>query len=218
MEENAIETPAPAESEAPTMEDLTVAGEDLPQGGTQNIEQTVTQALDNFSISNINNWINENIDESEASRLTSFCTSVLRQSIMSIPSVLSDLMLDFVEKKTDKLILKWIIFTTCITIFYVVVGVLAGIDYTQFIISIGVASLVIFWNSIRYARTRTRTVTTSPEVTEESVNANMEVLTQEQEEQPQEEEISFDFSTPAVLTSGEYVDDDFYVEEDEEVI
>lgn len=217
MEENAIETPAPAESEAPTMEDLTVAGEDLPQGGTQNIEQTVTQALDNFSVSNINNWINENIDESEASRLTSFCTSVLRQSIMSIPSVLSDLMLDFVEKRTDKLILKWIIFTTCITIFYVVVGVLAGIDYTQFIISIGVASLVIFWNSIRYARTRTRTVT--PEVTEESVNANMEVLTQEQEQpQQQEEEISFDFSTPAVLTSGEYVDDDFYVEEDEEVI
>lgn len=215
MEENAIETPAPAESEAPTMEDLTVAGEDLPQGGTQNIEQTVTQALDNFSVSNINNWINENIDESEASRLTSFCTSVLRQSIMSIPSVLSDLMLDFVEKKTDKLILKWIIFTTCITIFYVVVGVLAGIDYTQFIISIGVASLVIFWNSIRYTRTRTRTVT--PEVTEESVNANMEVLTQEQPQQ-EKEEISFDFSTPAVLTSGEYVDDDFYVEEDEEVI
>lgn len=202
-------------TEAPTMEDITVAGEDLPQGGNQSLEQTVTQAVDQFSVSNINNWINENIDNSAAFRLSSFCTSLLRQSIMSLPSVLSDLMLDFVEKKTDKLILKWIIFTTCMTSFYVLVGVLAGIDYTQFMLGIGVASLVIFWNSIRFARSRRRIETTPVTVTEESVDANMNVLLPEA---PQEDDdISFDFSEPAVLDSGEFVDDSFYIEEDEEI-
>lgn len=161
---------------APTMEDLTVEGEQLPnnQISADTVTGAVTSALDSVSISNVNAWIDNNVSQPTYVHMKEFVYSYFRLFLCSISYALSGLMEDFIEKRTRHILLKWVIFSSLMALCFVGLGTLFNVEYLHYIIGLCLASLVIFFNEIKGSISSRRVNNTVTEETIATANTDTE--------------------------------------------